>query len=138
MRTSNSGYHSATTAAVTERFAKPVSLGWIIRSVSSHFFAVVLVCFGCASNRAALSHKFGRTALHDPRDTKFGTIALGHLDPSRPASIGFQKAKGRKGTVKEAIWDSAELGLSGPGAGIIVAGEMVSAGPYGGDPLGEA
>ena len=38
----------------------------------------------------------------------------------------LQKAKGKLGTVKEAFLDSAELGLSGPGAAIIVAGKVLS------------
>jgi hypothetical protein len=44
----------------------------------------------------------------------------------RPASFSFQKAKGKRGSAKEAILDSAELGLSGPGAGVIASGAVLS------------
>jgi hypothetical protein len=42
-----------------------------------------------------------------------------------PATFSYQKAKGKRGTVKQAFIDSAELGLSGPGAGVIVTGEAL-------------
>jgi len=54
-----------------------------------------------------------------------------------PAIFSFQRAKGRLGSAKEAIVDSAELGLSGPGAGVVVAGEMLSA-PIGGGEGGDS
>jgi hypothetical protein len=49
-----------------------------------------------------------------------------------PASFTFQKAKGKLGSAKQAIVDSAEMGLSGPGAGVIAGGAVVSAFPSAG------
>ena len=120
--------------------AAAVSLGkearrqwWLCAAIG----AVITLC-GCATHREAWSRASGKLVLADPQVSRFGTVAVAFLGESSPASTGFQKAKGRKGTLKEAFLDSAEIGLGGPGAGVIVAGEVLSLPAWGGDPIYEA
>src|SRR3974390_117825 len=117
----------------------------IPRDLASRLFLVLgfaglaFLFSGCATHRDAHSKSAGGPSFAEPQLSRFGTVAF--AEESCPASISFQKAKGKKGSVREAIWDSAELGLSSPGAGVIVAGEMLTdteCGRMGGDPIGEA
>jgi len=66
----------------------------------------------------------GVSGFSEPQVSRFGTVAL--AEEAAPASFSFQKAKGKLGSVREAILDSAELGLSGPGAGVIATGCVLS------------
>ena len=82
--------------------------------------SLALMSSGCASQKRASSGASRTSVVAEPQVSRFGTIAF--AEETGPASFGFQKAKGKLGTVKEAVWDSAALGLSGPGAGVIVTG----------------
>jgi hypothetical protein len=99
------------------------------------FAGLAILLSGCATHPGAFSKPDGVSGFSGPQVFRFGTVAL--AEESSPASFSFQKAKGKLGSVKEAVLDSAELGLSGPGAGVIAAGAVLSeAGCYGagGDP----
>ena len=87
------------------------------------FCIAVLPLFlsGCASEPRVLSESSGSSELSD---SHFGKIAL--VDESGRASFSFQKAKGKLGSDKEALVESAEMGLSGPGAGVILTGAALS------------
>ena len=91
---------------------------------------------GCATRQAGLKMP-GGSEFGEAQACRFGRIALGQ--PSTPASFSFQPAKGKLGSVKEALVDSAELGLSAPGAGIIASEMVITSGgwcdqPGGADP----
>ena len=85
---------------------------------------LALLFSGCATQRGVVSTASGVSGFAEPQVSRFGTIAI--AEESRAASFSFQKAKGKLGSAKEAILDSAELGLSGPGAGVIVVGAVLS------------
>jgi hypothetical protein len=87
---------------------------------------LALLLSGCATHRGAISKSSGDSGFAEPQVSRFGTVVV--AEEAGPASFSFQKAKGKLGTVKEAILDSAELGLSGPGAGLIVTGCVLSEG----------
>jgi hypothetical protein len=91
---------------------------------------------GCASHTGVSSNSPMVAGADEPYGSRFGTIAL--VEQLRPARFSFQKAKGKKGSAKEAILDSANLGLSGLGAGVYVTGAVLSqAGKFNSaDPLG--
>jgi hypothetical protein len=89
-------------------------------------FTGLLLVSGCSTHRGAITKPYGGPGFAEVQDSRFGTIAI--REESGPASFSFQKAKGRLGSAKEAILDSAELGLSGPGAGVIVTGCVLSDG----------
>lgn len=81
----------------------------------------------------------GHFRVSEPQACPYGRIIL--ADESGPANFSFQKAKGKLGSVQEAIRDSAELGLSGAGAGVVVSGCVfsdIASAPTGTDPLGQA
>jgi hypothetical protein len=92
--------------------------------------ALAVALAGCASHQGVLARSSPASGFTAPGGRRFGRIAL--LEESGPATFSFQTGKGKLGSAKEAIVDSAELGLSGPGAGVVVAGSMLSA-PMGGD-----
>ena len=132
-------YHPTQMAALGKCLAAVVCQGPKLdsapgRLLSSAALAVLLT--GCATPKDALSFSSSPLMQGSPQDSRFGTLSIAVIEESRPAMISFQKAKGKKGTVKEAIWNSAELGLSGPGAGVIVAGKILSEGCFG-DPISE-
>lgn len=82
---------------------------------------LILLC-GCATRSGKAARGPG---LEQPRVCAFGKVGI--APDSGPATFSYQKAKGKLGSVKEAILDSAELGLSGPGAGVFVTGTVLSA-----------
>ena len=85
---------------------------------------LALLLNGCATHQGAPSISSPTSGASEPQVSRFGKLAF--AETSSPASFSFQKAKGKLGTAKEAILDSAELGLSGPGAGVFVAGTVLS------------
>ena len=136
----DSGRHPSEAAFNRKPFAGVISFAnearrqwWSCAAIG----AVITLC-GCATHREACSVASGNLALAEPQISHFGKVAVAFLDESSPARTGFQRAKGRKGTVTEAFRDSAEIGLGGPGAGVIVAGELLSLPAWGGDPIYEA
>jgi hypothetical protein len=113
--------------AARECLAQMVSLAR--RSGFAQFAVLVLaglalLLSGCASHRSGTPNASGAAGFNEPQVSPFGTVEI--ADDSSPASFSFQKAKGKLGSAKDAIKDSAELGLSGPGAGLIVSGEVLS------------
>src|SRR5689334_4234200 len=117
--------------------ASPFS--WILNFRQYPALALVgmgLLTVGCASPRGSGSNS-GDVSVHAQPVSRFGKLAV--AEESSPASFSFQKAKGKLGSAKEAIVDSAELGLSGPGAGVIVVGAVLSGcSGTGSDAIGEA
>jgi hypothetical protein len=108
------------------------NLGWRA-CMGLAFVCLAMLCGGCATRSSLGFNSYGMSA-EPPRSTRFGTVALG--EPAQPATFGFQKAKGKLGSAKEAIVDSAELGFSGPALGVIVTGSMLNElGNEAGDPL---
>ncbi len=91
---------------------------------------------GCATRPGVRSDSSGSTEQAGRPAWRFGKVAL--AEESGRASFSFQKAKGKLGSAKEAIVESAELGLSGPGAGVFVTGTVISEMGGGGDPVGPA
>lgn len=87
------------------------------------FTGLALMASGCASDKGSLSSASAGGDSTEAQPCRFGTIAL--ADEFTPATFSYQKAKGKRGTVKQAFIDSAELGLSSPGAGVIVTGEAL-------------
>jgi len=98
---------------------------------------VALFCSGCVAHRSAHSSTLAQAQISEPLASRFGTMAIS--EQAEPASFGFQKAKGRLGSATQAIRDSAALGLSGPGAGLIVTGTVLEddfgCANAGGDPI---
>jgi hypothetical protein len=88
--------------------------------------ALVLISNGCTSQRGVISKSSSSSpsGFADPRASRFGSVAL--ADESCPASFSFQKAKGKLGSAREAIFDSAQAGLSAPGAGVITTTTLLS------------
>ena len=101
------------------------------------FTGMAFLFSGCVTNKSSTAKRTGAWGTTEPGSCKFGTVTL--VEDSRPASFSFQKAKGKLGSAKEAIWESAEMGLSGPGAGVIATGFVLGADPdweiSGGDPI---
>ncbi len=93
-----------------------------------------LLLSGCATRGGVKAKSPADSGFEETRVSAFGTIAL--AGESTAASFSFQRAKGKLGTAKQAIWDSTEMGLSGPGAGVIVAGTILTEMKRGGDPQG--
>jgi len=99
---------------------------------------LVAVLSGCATtHRGNNSVTSAIAEPTEPQVSAFGSIAV--AQESKTASFGFQKAKGKLGSAKEAVWDSATLGLSAPGAGVIVTGTILNdefgCANGGGDPI---
>jgi len=88
------------------------------------FLALSLPLCGCATHQGGVPKSTGVSGFAQPQVSRFGTVAFS--EEAAPATFSFRKAKGKLGSVKEAILDSAELGLSGPGAGVIAAGCVLS------------
>jgi hypothetical protein len=86
---------------------------------------LAMLANGCATDKGAVTSAYGRADSTEAQACRFGTVAL--AEEFTPATFSYQKAKGKRGTVKQAFVDSAELGLSGPVAGVIVTGEALSA-----------
>src|SRR5260370_231252 len=88
------------------------------------FGGLALLLSGCATQQGTNSTSSINSGYTEPQACRFGTVAI--AEGLGPATFSFQKAKGRLGSAKQAILDSAELGLSGPGAGVIAAGCVLS------------
>jgi hypothetical protein len=85
----------------------------------------LLLFSGCATHHEGVSNPAAFSELSQPRAAyHFTRIAL-EEDPT-PAKFSFQKAKGKLGSARQAILDSAEMGLSGPGAGVIATGKVLT------------
>jgi hypothetical protein len=100
---------------------------------------LALLLGGCATERGENSKSSGGLGSAESPVSAFGTIAF--AEECSPASFSYQKAKGKLGSAKDAIVDSATVGLSAPVAGVIVAGTLMSATGCeapGGDPIGGA
>lgn len=89
------------------------------------FAGLTVLSSGCAADKGALTSASAGGSSTEAQVCQFGTVAL--AEEFTPATFSFQRAKGKRGTVKQAFIDSAELGLSGPGAGVIVTGEALEA-----------
>jgi hypothetical protein len=99
-------------------------------------FGVLALLSGCASPTGVTSNSSIASPDSESQGSRFGRVVF--AGESSPARFSFQKAKGKLGSAKEAILDSANLGLSGLGAGVYVTGSVLSVieNPGGGDPSG--
>jgi hypothetical protein len=86
--------------------------------------ASVFFLTGCTTQHTSISNLSSPSVLAEPQASRFGRIGL--AEDFSPATFSFQKAKGKLGSAKEAIVNSAEFGLSAPGAGVIVTKTMLS------------
>jgi hypothetical protein len=87
------------------------------------FAALTLLLGGCATQQGENSESRSPGLVESPV-SPFGSIAF--AQESSPASFSYQKAKGKLGTATGAIVDSATVGLSAPGAGVMAAGVVLS------------
>ncbi|MGH7968847.1 MAG: hypothetical protein ACREIC_08995, partial [Limisphaerales bacterium] len=89
------------------------------------FAGTAFLVSGCSTqpHTPSISSNFADIAA--ARVSRLGTISL--ADDYRSATFSLQKAKGKLSSARQAIADSAELGLSGPGAGVLVAGALTGA-----------
>jgi hypothetical protein len=140
MRTGSFAYGSPGVAAARHSLAQATSAGRkpIFCWQTALGLAALALLSGCASQTGVSSNSPMVSGFAEPQGSRFGTIAM--AEASSPATFSFQKAKGKLGSAKEAILDSANLGLSGLGAGVYVTGAVLSdmENPTGGDPLGYA
>lgn len=99
---------------------------------------VLALLSGCASPTGVTTNSSTASSDSESQGSRFGRVV--YEGDSSPARFSFQKAKGKLGSAKEAILDSANLGLSGVGAGVYVTGAVLSGmeNPSGGDPVGYA
>jgi hypothetical protein len=98
---------------------------------SSALTLVAALLAGCAHPQHTVSAARQTRAAQIP--------ALDHIilaDHQNQALYSFQKGKGKLGSARDAFLDSAKMGLSAPGAGVIATGEFLSVGSAGctGDP----
>jgi len=79
-----------------------------------------LLC-GCAHSQHTVSN------AHQVRAAQIPTLdRIVLADQQYPAPYSFQKGKGKLGSAREAFVDSAKMGLSAPGAGVIATGKFIS------------
>lgn len=83
---------------------------------------------GCDTARGPSSAATARSGVPARQSSSFETVGL--LEENVPANFSFQTGKGKLGSVKDAIRDSAEMGLSAPGVGIWIGGEVLLHEPY--------
>src|SRR3974390_286466 len=68
------------------------------------FTGLALLASGCATDKGALSSASAGGDSTEPQPCRFGTVAL--LQEFTPATFSYQKAKGKRGSVKQAFIDS--------------------------------
>ena len=90
------------------------------------FATLILLLGGCATKPGESSKASSGPGLAESPTSPFGIIAIS--DECSPAAFSYQKGKGKLGSATAAIVDSATVGLSAPGAGVMAAGAVLSAG----------
>jgi hypothetical protein len=103
-------------ATATDRLADSLALAYPFKRRSRVLLGCAAWAFlvsGCASSHNTIVRPSDDSAFADSGPSLFGRVAI--AQEASPASFGFQKAKGKLGSAKEAFLDSTEMGLSAPG-----------------------
>jgi len=85
---------------------------------------IMVLSNGCVAARRPSLTAGAQSVAPARQASSLDTVAL--MKENVPASFSFQTGKGNLGSFKDAIRDSAEIGLSAPGVGIWIGGEVLS------------
>ena len=85
---------------------------------------IMVLSNGCVNTRRPSFTAAAQSVAPARQSSSLETVAL--IKENLPASFSFHTGKGKLGSIKDAIRDSAEIGLSAPGVGIWIGGEVLS------------